>query len=71
MIDSAETTAYEDGKDIGYEEGFKECKENLIEVIESLAYQVAQYQNPGRYEYSDETLKSIMIDAGLDERYLD
>lgn len=29
MIDSRETTAYEDGRDMGYIEGFETCKEDL------------------------------------------
>lgn len=71
MIDCSETTAYEDGKDIGYNEGFETCKEDLMEVIESLAYQIAQYQNPRAYDYSDETLRSIMLEAGLSRTYLE
>ena len=71
MIDCSETTAYEDGKDIGYNEGFETCKEDLMEVIKSLAYQIAQCQNPRAYDYSDETLGSIMLEAGLSRTYLE
>lgn len=45
MIDSRETTAYEDGRDMGYIEGFETCKEYLMEVIKNLANQIAKYRN--------------------------
>lgn len=38
MIDSNETIMYENGRDYGYEEGFDDCKSELMKVIESLAY---------------------------------
>lgn len=71
MVDSAETQLYEDGRDIRYNEGFEVCKEDLMDVIRTLAFQVAQYQNPNAYDYSDEVLNSIMLDAGLDKSYLE
>lgn len=59
-----------DNKEGEYSIGFETCKKDLMEVIEDLAYQVAQYQNPRVYEYSEETLKDIMLSAGLDKSYL-
>ncbi len=71
MIDTQETTMYEEGYDLGYEQGFNDCKEDLIEVIESLANDVASYMYPGYYEFSDDLLKDIMIGAGLNKKYLE
>ena len=56
---------------IGYIKGFDDCKSELMEVIESLAYQVALYKYPSQDAYSDEQLNSIMLEAGLDEDYLE
>ena len=67
MIDSQETTLYEEGCDSGYEKGFNDCKEDLMEVIESLAHDVASYMYPGYYEFSSDLIESIMTDAGLSE----
>lgn len=41
-----------------------------MEVIESLAYEVAKYEYPGQYEYSKKQIEDIMLCAGLDEKYL-
>ena len=71
MIDSQETTLYEEGCDSGYEKGFNDCKEDLMEVIESLANDVASYMYPGYYEFSEDLIKAIMLEAGFDEKYLD
>ena len=70
MIDSNETVMYENGRDCGYEERFDDCKSELMEVIESLAYEVAKYEYSGQYGYSKEQIKSIMLCAGLDKKYL-
>lgn len=69
MIDSRETTAYEDGGDMGYIEGFETCKEDLMEVIKNLANQIAKYRNYSE-NYSKEALESIMLEAGLDRSCL-
>lgn len=69
MIDSNETIMYENGRDTGYDEGFDDCKESLMEVIETLANEVATYKYPKQYEYSDEQIKSIMFEAGLDDKF--
>lgn len=69
MIDSRETTVYEDGRDMGYIEGFETCKEDLMEVIKNLANQIAKYRNYSE-NYSNEALESIMLEAGLDRSYL-
>ena len=68
MIDSRETTAYEDGRDMGYIEGFETCKD-LMEVIKNLANQIAKYRNYSE-NYSKEALESIMLEAGLDRSCL-
>ena len=71
MIDSQETTIYEEGCDSGYEKGFNDYKEDLMEIIESLANDVASYMYPGYYEFSEDLIKDIMLEAGLDEKYLE
>lgn len=70
MIDSNETIMYENGRDYGYEEGFDDCKSELIEVIKSLAYEVAKHEYLGQYDYSKEQIENIMLCAGLDKKYL-
>lgn len=70
MIDSNETIMYENGIDYGYEEGFDDCRSELMEVIESLAYEVAKHKYHGQYDYSKEQIKSIMLCAGLNKKYL-
>lgn len=70
MIDSNETIMYENGRDCGYEEGFDDCRSELMKVIESLAYEVAKHECSEQYEYSKEKIKSIMLCAGLDKKYL-
>lgn len=69
MIDSRETTAYEDGRDMGYIDGFETCKEDLMEVIKNLTNQIAKYRNYSG-NYSKEVLESIMLEAGLDRSFL-
>lgn len=71
MIDSQETNMYEEGYYSGYDQGFNDCKEDLMEVIESLANDVASYMYPGYYEFSEDLIKDIMFEAGLDEKYLE
>ena len=71
MIDSNETIMYENGRDLGYEEGFDDCKESLMDVIETLAYDIARYKYPGQYDYSDEQIENIMLAAGLNRKYLE
>ena len=46
------------------------CKSELMEVIEALAYEGEKYEYPGQYDYSKEQIKSIMLCAGLDKKYL-
>jgi len=46
------------------------CKSELMEVIESLAYEVAKHEYPGQYDYSKEQIENIMLCAGLDKKYL-
>lgn len=71
MVDSNETIMYENGRDYGYEEGFADCRSELMEVIESLAYEVAKYEYPGQYDYSKDQVENIMLRAGLNKKYLE
>lgn len=54
-----------------YDTGFNDCKSELMEVIESLAYEVAKHEYPGQYDYSKEQIKSIMLCAGLNKKFLE
>lgn len=47
-----------------------DCRSELMEVIESLAYKVAKHEYPGQYDYSKEQIENIMLCAGLDKKYL-
>lgn len=67
MIDSNETIMYESGKNLGYEEGYNDCKEQMKEIIEAMAYEIVTYRYPKQYEYSDEQLKMIMVEFGYTE----
>lgn len=60
MIDSNETIVYESGRDSGYQEGYGDCKEDMKEIIESMAYEIARYRFPKQYEYNADQIKSIM-----------
>ena len=53
-----------------YKTGSNNCKSELMEVIETLAYEVAKYKYPDQHEYSKEQIKGIMLCAGLDKKYL-
>ena len=53
-----------------YDDVADDCKSELMEVIETLAYEVAKYEYPGQYDYSKEQIKEIMLCAGLDRKYL-
>ena len=68
MIDSRETNAYDDGWDAGYSAGYENCKQELLPVLRSLAYEVATYLYPRQYDYSDEQIKDIAVWAGLREK---
>ena len=46
------------------------CKSELMEVIESLAYEVEKSEYPGQYDYCKEQIENIMLCAGLDKKYL-
>lgn len=65
MIDNRETCAYNDGWDAGYSAGYDDCKQELLPVIRSLAYEVATYLYPRQYDYSDEQIKDIAVWVGL------
>lgn len=47
-----------------------DCRSELMEVIEALAYEVAKHEYPGQYDYSKEQIENIMLCAGLDKKYL-
>jgi flagellar biosynthesis/type III secretory pathway protein FliH len=67
MIDSNETIMYESGKDLGYQEGYDNCKEEMKEIIESMAYEIAEYRYPKQYAYNEDQIKSIMFEFGYTE----
>lgn len=67
LIDSRETNVYDDGWDAGYSAGFDDCKQELLSVIRSLAYEVVTYLYPRQYDYSDEQIKNIAVWADLRE----
>lgn len=64
MIDSNETVMYESGRDLGYEEGYNDCKEQMKEIIEAMTYEIAKHRYPKQYDYSEEQIKSIMAEFG-------
>lgn len=45
---------------------YKDCeKDKLIEVVESLAYKVLQYQHPEWYDVSEEEILSLLKQEDL------
>jgi len=67
MVDSNETVMYESGRDSGYNEGYEECKDEMREIIEFMAYEIAKFRFPRQYEYSDDQIQSIMSEFGYKE----
>ncbi len=67
MIDSNETVMYESGKNASYNEGYENCKNEMREIIESMAYEIARVIFPRQYEFTNEQIKSIMYDFGFRE----
>ncbi len=67
MVDSNETVMYESGKNAGYNEGYENCKNEMREIIESMAYVIARVKFFGQYEFTDEQIKSIMYEFGFRE----
>ncbi len=63
MTDSDPSSAYELGKQHGYEE----CKNEMKDVIESMVYEIARFRFPKQYDYSDEQIQSIMSEYGFKE----
>lgn len=50
MISLNEALFYEqDGYDIGYIEGYNTCKDEMEEIIDSMAYEIFTYRNPKAY----------------------
>lgn len=71
MIDSSDVVSYDNGWQAGYEMGFSDCKEKLMKVLRLVALRTAEKENPGLYVIPEEKLRKIMIEAGLDEEFLD
>lgn len=71
MIDSSDVISYDNGWQAGYEMGFSDCKEKLMKVLEKVTLRTAEKENPGLYVIPEEKLRKIMIEAGLDEEFLD
>lgn len=71
MIDSSDVVSYDNGWQAGYEMGFSDCKKKLRNALRIIAYRAAVHENPGPYVIPEEKLRKIMIEAGLDERFLD
>lgn len=71
MIDSSDVVSYDNGWQAGYEMGFSDCKEKLMKVLRLVALRTAEIENPGLYVIPEEKLRKIMIEAGLDEEFLD
>ena len=67
MIDSNETIIYESGKDSGYQEGYDDCKEEMKEIIESMACEIAEHRYPKQYAYNEDQIKSIVSEFGYTE----
>ena len=47
MIDSSDVVSYDNGWQAGYEMGFSDCKEKLMNVLEKVALRAAAKENPG------------------------
>lgn len=67
MIDSNESMMYEDGYDSGYYNGYKDCKEEMEEIIDSMAYEIFTHRNPKSYSCPEEEKLSIMKEFGWNE----
>lgn len=67
MIDINETIMYEPCKDSGYQEGYDDCKEEMKEIIESMAFEIAIHRYPSQYDHSEEQIKNIMSEFGYTE----
>jgi len=63
LTDNDSSSVYELGKQYGYEE----CKNEIKEIIESMAYEIASYRYPRRYEYYDDQIQSIISEFGFEE----
>ena len=59
MIDSNDTIQYENGRDSGYEDGFEDAKSVYLDIIEDMAYEIAQYRYPKQFHYTDSALKIL------------
>lgn len=64
MIDSNETIMYENGYNSGYCNGYDTCKDEMEEVIESMAYEIFMNRNPKAYFCPEEEQLSIMKEFG-------
>lgn len=64
MIDSNETIMYGNGYDSGYREGYEDCKNDVEEIIDSMAYEIFTHRNPKSYFCPEEEKLSIMKEFG-------
>ena len=51
---------YENGSNIGC----AKCNENVKDIIESMAYEIAMHRDPRSYDHSEEEVESIMREFG-------
>ena len=47
--------------------GYAECKNDMKEIVESMAYEIASYRNPRFYTHSDDEIENIMGEFGWRE----
>lgn len=50
--------------DSGMDAGYSKCRDELKEIIESMAYEIATHRNPRFYTHSDDEIESIMGEFG-------
>lgn len=51
----------------GKDDGRVECKDEMREIIESMAYEIAKHRNPQFYTHSYDEIASIMREFGWKE----
>lgn len=64
MIDSNEAMMYKNGYDSGYSNGYNDCKDEMEEIIDSMAYEIFTYRNPKAYFCPEEEKIIIMKEFG-------
>lgn len=53
--------------DSGMDAGYSRSRDELKEIIESMAYEIATHRNPRFYTHSDNEIESIMGEFGWEE----